>query len=246
ILPSHYVNRWGIVPRGPLGVIGGGTGNDGVFANVAAKPTTGVRVQDGDNVYMVPEESVRESPPSYAAAQADAAPPYFSNTVFAPFDTGSMSIGSVVVDNLPTGTLFVFMWNALISVSFQFIGFLLTYLMHTTHAGKFGSRAGLGVTMIQFGFGLRAQMEDAMAGEPGPTQWPSAAETMSFGTGAETEEYYQGLVNNSTMTMSSEIGATDAMVVSATTDWLSFFLMTVGWFILLTSALGFWRVKRWE
>lgn len=32
----------------------------------------------------------------------------------------------------------------------------------------------------------------------------------------------------------------------ATTEWLSFFLMTVGWFILLTSVLGFWRVKRWE
>jgi len=33
---------------------------------------------------------------------------------------------------------------------------------------------------------------------------------------------------------------------SATTEWLSFLLMTVGWFILLTSLLGFWRVKRWE
>jgi len=31
-----------------------------------------------------------------------------------------------------------------------------------------------------------------------------------------------------------------------TSEWLSFFLMTVGWFILLTSLLGFWRVKRWE
>jgi len=32
----------------------------------------------------------------------------------------------------------------------------------------------------------------------------------------------------------------------ATTDWLSFFLMTIGWFILITSLLNFWRVKRWE
>lgn len=52
------------------------------------------------------------------------------------------------------------------------------------------------------------------------------------------------------------------LVADATTEWLSFFLMTVGqwflvltattdlvyqgWFILLTSLLGFWRVKRWE
>jgi len=40
----------------------------------------------------------------------------------------------------------------------------------------------------------------------------------------------------------------DDMTVAneATTYWLSFFLMTIGWFILLTSLLSFWRVKRWE
>jgi Protein of unknown function (DUF2370) len=30
------------------------------------------------------------------------------------------------------------------------------------------------------------------------------------------------------------------------TEWISFFLMSLGWFVLLTSLLGFWRVKRWE
>jgi len=39
---------------------------------------------------------------------------------------------------------------------------------------------------------------------------------------------------------------TTMYVADATTEWLSFFLMTIGWFILLTSMLGFWRVKRWE
>jgi len=33
---------------------------------------------------------------------------------------------------------------------------------------------------------------------------------------------------------------------AATTEWLSFFLMSAGWFILITSFLGYWRVKRWE
>jgi len=28
--------------------------------------------------------------------------------------------------------------------------------------------------------------------------------------------------------------------------WLSFSLMTIGWFLFLSSVLGFWRVKRWE
>lgn len=40
-------------------------------------------------------------------------------------------------------------------MSFQFVGFLLTYLLHTTHAAKNGSRAGLGITLIQYSFYLR-------------------------------------------------------------------------------------------
>lgn len=33
---------------------------------------------------------------------------------------------------------------------------------------------------------------------------------------------------------------------SSTTQWLSLIMMSVGWFVLLTSLLGFLRVKRWE
>lgn len=48
----------------------------------------------------------------------------------------------------------------LVSVSFQFIGFLLTYVLHTTHAAKHGSRAGLGITLIQYGLYLRNRAEE--------------------------------------------------------------------------------------
>lgn len=37
-----------------------------------------------------------------------------------------------------------------------------------------------------------------------------------------------------------------APFADSTSEWVSFFLMTVGWFILLTSILSYWRVKRWE
>ena len=47
----------------------------------------------------------------------------------------------------------------LVSCSFQFVGFLLTYLLHTTHAAKNGSRAGLGITLIQYSFYLRSRAE---------------------------------------------------------------------------------------
>jgi len=33
---------------------------------------------------------------------------------------------------------------------------------------------------------------------------------------------------------------------STSRDWLSFLFMTLGWFLFLSSIIGFWRVKRWE
>ena len=47
ILPSHYIHRLGFAPTRPVGVVGGGINNDGVFANVTAKPTPPVRITDG-------------------------------------------------------------------------------------------------------------------------------------------------------------------------------------------------------
>ena len=47
VLPSTVINRLGLARRVPTGPIGGGTSNDGVFANVTAKPSAPVRVEDG-------------------------------------------------------------------------------------------------------------------------------------------------------------------------------------------------------
>lgn len=45
--------------------IGGGIENDGVFANLNAKPSPGRAIRDGDSgIYVVPEEVQREAPPS--------------------------------------------------------------------------------------------------------------------------------------------------------------------------------------
>ncbi|KIL00596.1 hypothetical protein PAXRUDRAFT_29680 [Paxillus rubicundulus Ve08.2h10] len=267
VLPSHYVSRFGLdtsgrMTNGITRIIGGGASNDGVFTNVSAKPsTTGTRVQEGDSVYIVPEESLTVAPPSYASAQADAAPPYHTSTLLLPpmgfYDASSLSSpatqGSVIVDSLPTGTLFAFLWNVLVSTTFQFIGFVLTWVMHTTHAARFGSRAGLGVTLIQWGFSLRARLDDAT---PGADTWGDGGK-LSFGSTKEAEDYYDnlGLLNNSTdlAIPTQPLPDTDRsqwddslLTGPLATEWLSFFLMTAGWFLLLTSSLGFWRVKRWE
>ncbi|PFH52839.1 hypothetical protein AMATHDRAFT_1881 [Amanita thiersii Skay4041] len=236
VLPSTFVQRFGLRVQRPTGAIGGGAHNDGVFANVTAKPSVPVRVQEGDETYIVPEDSRNEAPPSYAAAQADAVPPYWETTVHAPFSPDA--VGEMIIDSLPTGSLFSFLWNMLVSISFQFVGFLLTYLLHTTHAARLGSRAGLGVTLIQYGFAFRSRMDvtegDANSWgdwklQPTPTGAPD-------GTSASRDI-------SSTNTVDAQNAS---MFADATAEWLSFFLMTIGWFILLTSILGFWRVKRWE
>lgn len=181
---------------------------------------------------MVPEDSRNEAPPTYQSAQADAVPPYWETTVHAPFAPDS--IGEMIIDSLPTGSLFSFLWNMLVSVSFQFVGFLLTYLLHTTHAARLGSRAGLGITLIQYGFALRSRLETDAVGEDNTwadnwgfgnnEKFPTAAE-------ASSNDYYKSynasFVGNSTMPSLTEEQAT-MLVADATTEWLSFFLMTFG------------------
>ncbi|EPQ59409.1 hypothetical protein GLOTRDRAFT_125716 [Gloeophyllum trabeum ATCC 11539] len=252
ILPTHFVQRLRR-QRVPSGPVGGGLNNDGVFANVTAKPSRGVRVTEGDQTFIVPEEAQKDAPPSYAAAQADAVPPYWETTVHAP--SSPSSPGEIIIDSLPTGSLFSFLWNMLVSISFQFVGFLLTYLLHTTHAARLGSRAGLGVTLIQYGFALRNRAESGFGGggdlvdggnDANGNPWSQPAAVPTFSSAQEADEYWNGLTN-STLPDSSEMPPNSAMMISdMTTEWLSFFLMTVGWFILLTSVVGFYRVKLWE
>ncbi|KAI5830423.1 hypothetical protein K523DRAFT_302690 [Schizophyllum commune Tattone D] len=247
VLPTAIVRRFALDYERPTGPIGGGTSNDGVFANVSAKPTAPVRINEGDDTYIVPEDTRAEAPPSYQAAQQDSVPPYWDNTVHAAFSPEVA--GEMLVDSMPTGTVFSFMWNMLVSISFQFVGFLLTYVLHTTHAARLGSRAGLGVTLIQYGFALRNRLDSNTSGLQDENPWSNPEEPRpSFSTAAEADSFYGGdFPDNSTSPFANltEEQASQ-LVADATTEWLSFFLMTVGWFILLTSVLGFWRVKRWE
>jgi len=252
VLPEAVGNRLGLSSNRPPGTVGSGINNDGVFANVVAKPTAPTRIQqDNGETYIVPEDAQNEAPPSYASAQADAVPPYWETTVHAPFS--SDSIGEMIVDSLPTGTLFSFCWNMLVSISFQFVGFLLTYLLHTSHAARLGSRAGLGVTLIQYGFALRSRLDssDDSSSQDGWSNWegtfslqtdtatPTSTST-ALGPASSMAAYPS---HNGTGMLSQEEAG---MIMDATTEWLSFFMMTIGWFILLTSLLGFYRVKRWE
>ena len=195
--------------------------NDGVFANITAKPRAG---DDAD-----------EKPPTYEQAAADATPPYWETTVLSPYaSTGNPD--DVFVDGLLVGSFFSFVWNALISMSFQLIGFLLTYLLHTTHAAKHGSRAGLGITLVQYGF----QMRYASGSSPMDPNAP-------VNNGADQGEVPDD--PNKHDFDPNKVGSGGEGVgegTFTTTDWLSYALMIVGWFILIRGVSDFMRARRQE
>lgn len=140
----------------------------------------------------------------------------------------------VYVDGLPVGSIFSFIWNAMISMSFQLVGFLLTYLLHTTHAAKNGSRAGLGLTLVQYGFYMKGG-SDSSGGEAGGTDQyapPPDPNSHSFDPNSVGE--------------SAVSGGGDGMSGISTSEWISYVLMIVGWFILIRAVSDFLRARRHE
>lgn len=127
---------------------------------------------------------------------------------------------------MPVGSVFSFIWNGMISTSFQLVGFLLTYLLHSTHAAKNGSRAGLGITLIQYGFYMKGSPDDPpkmtgpdeYAAPPDPGSHDFQASDVTDGPG--------GGISGS--------------------DWMAYILMVVGWFILIKSVAQFMRARRHE
>jgi len=204
-------------PVDPSRVYGGGSGSDGVFANLSAKPEVG--------------EKLEEHPPTYEQAAADAAPPYWETTILAP---GFGGPDDVYIEGLPVGSVFSFIWNAMISMSFQLVGFLLTYLLHTTHAAKNGSRAGLGITLIQYGFYMKSSVTSPNPGSDAQFQAPPDPNSHDF----DPNQVNQG----AGMDSSSSGGWAEV----ASTDWLAYILMIVGWFILIRAVSDFLRARRHE
>jgi hypothetical protein len=145
-----------------------------------------------------------------------------------------MASDEVYVDGLPIGSIFSFIWNAMISMSFQVVGFLLTYLLHTTHAAKNGSLAGLGITLVQFGFSMKSA---GIVSGGSPT-----APSGDF-SGAPTDPNSHDF-EDPTAPPSDGTPPVDGGI--STTDWFAYVLMIVGWFILIRSISDFLRARRHE
>jgi len=195
-------------------VYGGGIQSDGVFSNLTAKPERGS-----------PEKE--EQPPTYEQAAADQAPPYWETTILAP---GLGGPDEVYIDGLAVGSLFSFVWNGMISTSFQLVGFLLTYLLHTTHAAKNGSRAGLGITLIQYGFQMKDTDADPSAG--GNTGYANPPDPNSH-------NFDPNSVKNS-----GDGDKSDWDIAGS--EWIAYILMIIGWFILIRAVSDYIKARRHE
>ncbi|KAF9139515.1 hypothetical protein BGX30_007864 [Mortierella sp. GBA39] len=185
---------------------------DGVFSNLSAKPRVEKPIEE-------------ELPPSYKSAALDISPAYYETTVNSPAAGFYMDEDEALVDGLPVGGLLGFMWNMIISMSFQFVGFFLTYLLHTSHATKNGSKAGLGFTFMSMGYQM---LQGKSLTEDGTSQ---DEPSLDADTG------YMGNIPPA-----SEID----LPLQSTSEyyWLSWFMVILGAAIVAQSLFEFARAKR--
>ena len=113
---------------------------DGVFSNLSAKPDTTETENNNE----------QDIPPTYDEAAADMAPSYYGMDL----NNADIYYDEICIEGLPVGNIANLLWNIIVSTSFQFIGFLITYILHTSHAAKQGSRFGLGLTFIGYGYSM--------------------------------------------------------------------------------------------
>lgn len=125
----------------------------------------------------------------------------------------------------------------MISMSFQLVGFLLTYLLHTTHAAKNGSRAGLGITLVQYGFTMKGASSFSPNNDPTP----------GFDGGVPADPNSHDFDPNSVQAAGGAgMESTPAASGISSSDWLAYGLMIVGWFVLIKSVSDFIRARRHE
>ncbi|KAI0397939.1 hypothetical protein F5Y17DRAFT_454524 [Xylariaceae sp. FL0594] len=210
--PGAGASSGGSAPRSSR-IYGGGIQSDGVFSNMTARPERG-------------EKIVEEAPPTYEQAAADQAPPYWETTILAP---GFGGLDEVYIDGMPVGSFSNFVWNGFISMWHPII-FLLTYLLHSTHASKNGALSGLGIQLIQWGFTLKSPSEDGMGdGSDGYAQ-PTDPNSHNFDPEAVSTGGGEGS------------GWNDV----ASGEYVAYILMIIGWFILIRAISDYIKARRHE
>ena len=242
VTSRHYTSS---ALRSPSGIVfhpNLTSSNDGVFANLDAKPELGEKLEEQPPVRRFSNGLIllTNVSKSYEQAAADATPPYWETTIMAP---GLVS-DEVYVDGLPVGSLFSFVWNGVISMSFQLVGFLLTYLLHTTHAAKNGSRAGLGITLIQYGFYMKSSASRTTTNPDPRHSQPLDPNSHDFDPSAFSNSAAASVAAMASAQTGSPKAADNDTFPAA--EWFAYMLMIVGWFVLIRSVTDFVKARRHE
>ncbi|ODV64179.1 Bsd2p ASCRUDRAFT_29104, partial [Ascoidea rubescens DSM 1968] len=206
-----------------------GVNNDGVFSNLMAKPT--IEPEENDDI-----------PPSYEEAAADQAPPYWESTVLSPYGD------EVFVDGLPVGNFINFLWNLMVSSAFQFLGFLLTYLLHTSHAAKQGSRAGLGITFISYGYYLipdyyRDNFSDSKFEPNNPNNFDVTSDNTLNGN---INNYHSNLDDTFSQGTDDTNSSNADDIDGADSTIFAYGVIAVGLFIIFKSLIDYHRARQME
>lgn len=200
-----------------------GLGTDGVFRNLMAKPARESQI--------TPQEV---SPPSYEEAAADATPEYWESSVFSP-----MYDEEVFVEGLPVGNIANFIWNILVSSAFQFVGFVLCYLLHTSHASKQGSRAGLGITIIFYGCQLLPSNRGSV------DKVPSRIEPQD--PNGINDSGALSIVSDHVDTYKSGLKSLQGSITDELqTPYFAYGVIAFGIFIIIKALIDYYRVKQTE
>jgi hypothetical protein len=141
---------------------------------------------------------------------------------------------------MPVGSFFSFIWNGMISMSFQLVGFLLTYLLHSSHAAKNGSRAGLGVTLIQYGFYMK-NTSGGGSGAGGMSGSGGAGDGYANPPDPNAHDFDPNTVVNG-----GDGGGSGSPADMDGSEWVAYILMIVGWFILIRAVSDYLRARRHE
>ena len=141
-----------------------------------------------------------------------------------------------------------FVWNALVSVAFQFVGFILCYLLHTSHAAKQGSRAGLGINLICMVWNLVPQNfghPDKLPKKYQPENPNDFDINKSTKYLAKLMDIIQGYSYRIQMPDTKDSNGGDWLGVQGV-PYVAYGLIAFGLFIILKSLVDYYRVKQLE
>jgi hypothetical protein len=178
---------------------------------------------------------------SYAAAQADAVPPYWDTIMHAP--SGIDTDAGMIVGDLASGSILAFISTLFVSFSFQFISFLLTYLLPYYTRRKVWLEGWPRTNNNPIWLSSHSAADDILPRSDG-----KAADVLML-SAPPSSSAPMPQDNTIVLSMSPREWLSFLFLITLGTRYLSSFfpiyLLLAGWFLLLSSLVGFWRIENW-